>query len=146
MKENFDDEELKDIFYHMKRVEPAFNYWSENELNNLTQAIYKCGYIWERQDKDVGFFHPKNELILNFKGLHLYSPDSILSTYESIWSKDNIEKKKNKQLRMKRFKSFWIWIFSFLLLFFIDIKYACSIIFLLFVRFIYYSLSSSLDK
>ena len=146
MKDNFEKEELNDIFYNMKRVEPAFKNWSEIDLINLTKAIYKCGYVWEQQDKEVGFFHPKNELILNFKGLHLYNPESIIRTYDTVWSKDSAEKQKIKALRMKSFKSFWTWIFSFLLLLVFDLKYAGSIIFLLFIRFIYYSLSSSLHK
>ena len=130
----------------MKRIEPAFNNWSEKELRQLTQAVYECGYTWTRQDKDVGFFHPKNELILNFKGLHYYTPESIVKTYHTTWSKDSVEKKMRGELRVKSFKSFWLWIFSFSLLFFIEIKYAAFIIFPLFMRFMYYTVKSYRNK
>ena len=69
MKENFTEDQLQDIFYNMKKIEPAFNNWNQEQLRNLTQAIFKCGYSFMQQDKDIGFFHPKNQLILNFKGL-----------------------------------------------------------------------------
>ena len=146
MAENFDEEQLQDIFFNMKRIEPAFDNWSEHELRKLTQAVYKCGYTWTQQDKDVGFFHPKNELILNFKGLHFYNPESIIKTYHTSWSKDSVEKKIGGELRVKSFKSFCLWIFSFLLLFFIDLKYAVFIISPLFIRFLYYTIKSSKYK
>ena len=44
MEDNFNEEELQDIFFNMKRIEPAFNNWSEQKLRKLTQAVYECGY------------------------------------------------------------------------------------------------------
>ena len=126
----------------MKRIEPEFNNWGEEKLKNLTKAIYKCGYTWEEQDKDVGFYHPKNKLILNFKGLHHYTPETIIKTYNRVWSKDTVEMKIKGEMKVKSFKSFWLWIISFLSLFLIDFKYAVIIISLLFIRFIYYVVKS----
>jgi hypothetical protein len=140
METNFNEKQLHDIFFNMKRIEPAFNNWNDDELRNLTKAIYGCGYTWNQQDKDVGFFHPKNELILNFKGLHLYTPESIIEIYASTWSKDSAEKKMRGELRIKSFKSFWLWIISFSLLFFVDFKYAIFVILPLFIRFLYYTI------
>jgi hypothetical protein len=146
MKDNFDEDQLQDIFFNMKRIEPAFNLWSEDELRMLAKAVFDCGYTWAQQDKDVGFFHPKNELILNFKGLHLYTPESIKKTYEATWSKDSADNQKRKKLKMKSFKSFWLWIFSFALLILIDFKNAAIIISFLFFRFIYHTLKQSSIK
>ena len=144
MKDNFNEEQLQDIFFNMKKIEPAFTNWSEHELRKLTQAIYECGYTWTQQDKDVGFFHPKNELILNFKGLHYYTPESIIRTYHNVWSKDSVEgmigKEQKTKSRLKEERSFWLWILSFLLLFFIDTEYAAFVITLLFLRYVYYSI------
>ena len=146
MTENFDEEQLQDIFFNMKRIEPAFNNWSEHELRKLVQAVYECGYAWTQRDKNIGFFHPKNELILNFKGLHFYTPESIIEIYRTTWSKDSVNKQIRGELKVKSFKSFWLWIFSFSLLFFIDIKYAVFIISPLFIRFIYYTIKSARNK
>lgn len=139
MEENFTKDQLQSILFNMKIIEPAFNNWTDLKLKNLTRAIYKCGYSWDEQDKDIGFFHPKNKLILNFKGLHYYTPESIIDTYNRVWSKDSVEKKIEGKLRVK---SFWLWIISFLSLFFIDFIYAVFIISLLFIRFIYYAVKS----
>ena len=126
----------------MKRIEPGFNNWSEEKLKNLTEAIYKCGYIWDEQDKDIGFFHPKNELILNFKGLHYYTPETIIDTYNRVWSKDNQERARQRELKSKSFKSCLLLLLSFFCLFFVDLKYGVIIILLFFIRFIYYAISS----
>ena len=142
MEENFTKDQLQSILFNMKIIEPAFNNWTDLKLKKLTRAIYKCGYSWDEQDKDIGFFHPKNKLILNFKGLHYYTPESIIDTYNRVWSKDSVEKKIEGKLRVKSFKSFWLWIISFLSLFFIDFIYAVFIISLLFIRFIYYAVKS----
>ena len=120
----------------MKRIEPGFNNWSEEKLKNLTEAIYKCGYIWDEQDKDIGFFHPKNELILNFKGLHYYTPETIIDTYNRVWSKDTKERAKQRERRSKSFKSCLLLLLSFLCLFFVDLKYGVIIILLFLIRFI----------
>ena len=146
MKENFAEDELRDILFNMKRIEPAFNLWSEDDLIKLIQAVYKCGYIWTQKDKDVGFFHPKNELILNFKGLHFYTPESIIETYNTVWSKDSVKNHIRKELKVKSLKSCLLWIISFSLLLFIDAKYAVYVISALFLRFIYFTIRSSNNK
>lgn len=146
MKENFPEDQLQDIFYNMRRVEPTFNFKSDDELRTLTEAIYKCGYTWSQQDRDIGFYHPDSKLILNFKGLHRYSPESIIRIYNSTWSKDSFDKQTKRKNRVKIFRSFWLWVFSFTLLFFVDIKYARIIIPILFVRFLYLTIKASINK
>ena len=146
MRQNFTEDQLKDIFFHMKRIEPGFNNWSEEKLKNLTEAIYKCGYFWDEQDKDIGFFHPKNELILNFKGLHYYTPETIIDTYNRVWSKDTKERAKQRERRSKSFKSCLLLLLSFLCLFFVDLKYGVIIILLFLIRFIYYAVRSYADE
>ena len=142
MKENFTEDQLQDIFYNMKKIEPAFNNWNQEQLRNLTQAIFKCGYSFMQQDKDIGFFHPKNQLILNFKGLHYYTPETIIDTYKRVWSKDSLGNKIKGELKVKVFKSMLLWLFSFSILFFVDFKYAVYLILLLFIRFIYFIIKS----
>lgn len=80
MEKNFTDKEIKDIICNIKRVEPNFENWSDEKLRDLIHAVYKCGYRWEQQDKDIGFYHPLSQLILNFKGLDIYSPDQIIDS------------------------------------------------------------------
>ena len=142
MQENFTENQLEDIFFNMKRIEPEFNNWGEEKLKNLTKAIYKCGYTWLEKDKDIGFFNPKNKLILNFKGLQYYTPETIIDTYNSVWSKDTLEETIKRENRVRSIKGFFLWIISLLSLFFIDFKYAVIIISLLFIRFIYYAVKS----
>jgi len=142
MRENFNETELKEIISLMKSVEPAFKYWRKEKLINLTRAIYKCGYTWDDSCKDLGFLHPKNNLVLNFKGLHHYNPDSIIDTYENVWSKDSEENQIKKGYRVKYFKAFLTWISSFLLLFIMDNNtYASIFISILFIRFLYFFIS-----
>lgn len=142
MEDNFTEDQLQDIFFNMRRIEPAFYNWSDEKLKNLTKAIYKCGYSWTQQDKDVGFFHPTNELILNFKGLYFYTPESIIDKYNTVWSKESIETKNREERRVKSMKSLWLWIISFSSLFFVDRRYAVFIILPLFYRFLYYATKS----
>tara|TARA_B100000902_G_C26854210_1_gene689766 strand:- start:113 stop:616 length:504 start_codon:yes stop_codon:yes gene_type:complete len=146
LQQNFTEDQLQDIFFNMKRVEIEFNTWNEEKLKNLTKAIYKCGYSWDEQYKDAGFFHPKNGLILNFKGLHYYTPKTIIDTYNRTWSKNTLEREKQRERKTKSFKSCLLVPLSFLSLFFVDFKYALIIISLFFIRFIYYAVRSYADE
>lgn len=81
------------IASEMRRIEPGFRSWSVRDINELTQAIVSCGYIWQCDERGVaGFYHPVSGLWLNVPGLHLHSPETILDTYETVWSKDSWEK------------------------------------------------------
>ena len=97
MEPNFTESELKEIIPSMRLIEPQFKKWSDDDIRALTSSIFSCGYTWTDEDKSVGFFHPKNSLILNIKKLHVYTPERILSLYERVWSKDSVEKVKKRE-------------------------------------------------
>lgn len=127
------------IASEMRRIEPAFRSWSGNDIEELIQAIHSCGYIWQCDERGVaGFYHPVSGLWLNVPGLHYHSPETILDTYESVWSKDSWEKagaRENSQAVSKKVGCGCLIIIASPLIFWlVDSEYAWAIVGLLVLR------------
>jgi len=86
----------------------------------------------------VGFYHPVSGLWLNVPGLHYHSPETILETYESVWSKDSWEKagaRENSQAVSKKVGCGCLIILASPLIFWlVDSEYAWAIVGLLVLR------------
>lgn len=121
----------ENIIYEMRSVNPGYNSMTDNEIEKQLDAIFSCGYEWQQTDRKIGFFNPKTNLYLKINGLQYYSPESIIQTYEEVWSKDSAD-------RRDRFQKYpegqvgCLFILSFSLFFIVQWEIAIIIVSLLF--------------
>ena len=126
------------IIYEMRRQNPAYNEYTYDEIEKQLDAIFSCGYEWIQTDRKIGFYDPKTKLYLKINGLQLYSPESIIETYENVWSKDSAERRD----RFKKYPETQVgcaFILSFLLFFIIELKIAIAVVSSLFIIFLLFS-------
>lgn len=139
-----DSFERQEIIQVMRRVESGYSDWSDAEINNQIDAIYQCGYEWI---KDKGFRHKVGDVNLFVRGLHIYSPERIHTTYKNVWSKD-FYRIKARLYSKKTFKSLFYSIPAIIVSFFfrIEVTYLVIIISLPFFTYYYYKYSFYLKK
>ena len=119
------------IIYEMRSVNPGYNSMTDDEIEKQLDAIFSCGYEWQQTDRKIGFFNPNTNLYLKINGLQYYSPESIIQTYEEVWSKDSAD-------RRDRFQKYpegqvgCLFILSFSLFFIVQWEIAVVIVSLLF--------------
>ena len=120
------------IIYEMRSINPGYNSMTDDEIEKQLDAIFSCGYEWQQTDRKIGFYNPKTNLYLKINGLQYYSPESIIQTYEDVWSKDSSE-------RRDRFKKYpetqvgCLFILSFSLFFIVELNIAIAVISSLFL-------------
>jgi len=95
---------IKNIIHVLKTVEPGYNSWEDKEIEDQIKAIWECGYKWFEKKGKVGFKHSKTGLYLKIAGLHTYKPEDIKKVYNEVWSKDDPEQVKKRDVTEKKLK------------------------------------------
>lgn len=133
------------IIQILKKVEPGYLSWDDNEIEAQIKAIYECGYRWFEKGGRVGFIHSESGVYLKLAGLHYYSPERLRQTYEEVWSKDfgNIRKREKK---VKVIKSFFLMVFSLLTLIVLEKEIALGIFAILGLRTVYFYIIYQREK
>ncbi|MDC1361811.1 hypothetical protein N8203_01750 [Crocinitomicaceae bacterium] len=128
----------------LRQIEPGYNDKTDEEIINQIDAIYSCDYVFENKRKGAAFLNNKTKLYLNIKGLHYYTPESIVDTYEKVWSKSSYEETSVRDAgsqfliyMVKSLRALVVALTSFLFLL-IDFEYSIYIIYFLFLRSIYF--------
>ena len=142
------DMEIEEIIEQMKIIEPRYDLWTSEEMKGQIEAIFECDYEWvgsQFKNKETGLY-------LNVPGLNTYTAEGIKITYESIWSKQNIEgvNKREEEIMenieeelfrrdvLKKQKKLGVYfLISFSLYFFYDYRFALAVQILILLGFVY---------
>ena len=130
----------------MRKIEPFYNSYSNEQISNQIDAILECGYVWVDEIDFTGFQHSSTKLVLNIDRLYSYSPEDIIDMYNNVWSKDSVVKMTNRKNKVKVFKSLYTFILSNLLFFFIKWEYALTISLFLLLRSFFLIYQSNNNK
>tara|TARA_B100000886_G_scaffold333579_1_gene287824 strand:- start:9418 stop:10410 length:993 start_codon:yes stop_codon:yes gene_type:complete len=134
------------IFSIMKKLEPGYNSWKDYEMEKQLDAIFLCGYEWNENQGSGGFYHPKTKLYLKIRSLNTYSPESIIDTYNRVWSK-NTPEIRDKFNKYPSLQVGFLFILSFSLFFFVEIKIALTVVIVLFIiNFLFYKWNIAIEK
>ncbi len=79
--------EIKQVILKMREIEPNYKFWNEKEIENQIEAIFKCGYECVEDSERIHFIHKPEMVSLDIEGLDKYTPENIVSTFNSVWSK-----------------------------------------------------------
>lgn len=93
---------MKNKVYVLKIVEPGYNGWKDEEIEEQIKAIEECGYKWFEQKERVGFKHTKTGLYLRIEGLHFYKPKEIKRVYREVWSKDDPNQVRKREATVQK--------------------------------------------
>lgn len=78
----------ENIINSMREIEPNYNDWSNQDINNQIDAILEGGQEWVEDNNGCGFKHKEFNIYLNIPNLNFYSPEQIKDTYKRVWSKN----------------------------------------------------------